>query len=1346
MSFVAKSTKKGYSSQAYNKVAGSVSATHIKLKGKNEFIEITNNLIIKQKKDENGNPTDNEVHYVDINNKANAQEEYVCVIGDKEYAIDNDFYAQVVFMTKNADGAGDYYRTEPREGLNPALYVPRYIHKEEIQIPAYQKLALPNENDEEEHNLILDKRNTGSYYAYRNYVRLLTGKKILLPSEFVTLKDGKYYYENNGYVEECVPKREKVDVAHVLLDGDKIVDISQIKQDEEGNYVLKDGDTTINVGQYEMNLGRAFIEGSTISSVEEVELDSNQLTQNPLLDQGNDELKFEYEDGASGPDGLLRVEVNKNRNVIRFVYKNREVVYAEYGVKLNTSANVEERRVQKFEIENLADDKIKFSFHQKKKSIAEEIKFDEDDNVTSCVINDRNITDIEWLEVYGHNQIISYTIDGVPISNIEWHAGKIKSCDIKLKDEDGFSYVVHVDDLGDSQYRDLAITCNPITKIDDFKVEKDGSVSFKLGDYKITNAEYDVEKGIIVKGVIKKAGEAEREVDFTTDKHFKQLSLAVRIALDKERIAPLVRSKLLERTKDGEYKLLADVVQTKDFNKDGMASASIVETPEDGLNHEQEFKKAPFSTVVIDEKGKVHNLTDFKTTYNGESQFEQDNKYLKELLGKTKLEVNKGKIVIDSKDDDKLVGKILDLGFALCINPITLIFGLGALTVAGAAAVAFPVVRGVKKLRLQTHHNIDKVTNKLQANAEEVCEKSVNNLVADYQRKLKYCEQEYSAAEFREKQQELRDEFIKKYYAVVGNLQITGGGTLESKFSLGQKTKLSKDNFLAYLACFNKSEELRFGKKDHPDMDKILNNFNETQFEDENSKMLEQVRIYQKYGGAFYQRQAYATKMQNIDLFLSQENLKRQESGQKTIEKEDYIKQLKREYNAERQKWGGVRDKLEAFKESEKYLVSSKKERAKLLKDKKKELEKEWKNVEIKTVEFHERLDKNGKPLIKSHVQDLELYLEREVLGMFATSGSHKIKKQFKFGYKNSLSEEDLKYTTPSETLESAIARKVNTTITRKAEFDNNVNKRHLVLAEAKVKEMTLANEKLNDRIRDITKIKDYESAFIISTALDVKKDEFKKDCNEVKRTIDAIPYKELSTKKANSLLDKVEGNDGLRISYQAKQNKAERMKSMFENAYTSQVKSWALKDFAQAHKSKFVKYEANFVQLSNGVVKDEALVYAPFFYEMSKDKEKAESYRNELEAYKVKHHIEDNVNAEVFCEINHEDFEKFIADRNAQSTTGELDPNSEIARCYYYSYCKKRNSMRIENFNKLFAKKIKQKAKDHLTNGTLTKHDAKQDKQRIVDTNVKTEKVDKDVTRVDEKVEEKGSVAGVIA
>lgn len=1344
MNFVAKPTKKGYSSQAYNKVSGAVSATHIKLKDENKFVEITKDLIIKQKRDESGNPTDKIVHYADINNKANSKEEYVCVIDDKEVAIDNDFYAQIVFMTKNADGVGNYYKTEPRKGLNAELYVPRYIHKEEIQIPAYQKLALPDEHDEDEHNLILDKRNNGNHYAYRNYVRLNTGEKILLPSEFVTFKDGKYYYENNGYVEECVPKKEKVDVAHVLLDGDKIVDISKITQDKEGNYLLTDGDETINVGQYEMNLGRAFIEGSTISSVEEIVLDnSQQLTQTPLLDLGNADLKFIYEDGASGPDGLLRVEVNKNRNVVKFVYKNREVVYAEYDVKLNLGPNAEEHRVKKFEIENLADGGIKFAFYQKKNAIAEEVEFDEADAVTSCVINDRNITDIEWLEVYGNNQIISYTIDGVPISNIEWHAGTIKSCDISLKDEDGFSYMVHVDDLGNSQYRDLAITCKPINKIDDFKVEKDGKVSFKLGDYRITNAEYDAEKGILVNGIVKKNGEVEREVDFTTDKYFKQLSLAVKVVLDKERVAPLIRSKLLERTKDGEYKLIADVVQTKDFNKDGMASASIVETPEDGLKHEQEFKKAPFATVVIDEKGKVHNLTDFKTSYNGESTFEQDNEYLKELLGKTKLEVDKGKIVIDSKDDDKLIERTLTLGFALCTNPITLIFGLGALAVAGVTAVALPTVRGVKKLRVQRHHDLDKVTNKLQVNAEKECVKSVNNLVEDYQRKLKYFEQECSSAEFREKQRELRDEFVKKYYATIGNLQMIGGGTLESKFSLGKKTKLSQDNFLAYLACFNKSDELRFGKNDHPDMDKILKNFNETQFDDENSRTLEQVRLYQKYGGAFYQRQAHATKMQNIDLFLSQENAKRLKSGQETIKKEDYIKQLKREYNAERQKWGGVSDKLEAFMESEKYLVANKKERAKLLKDKKKELENEWKNAEVKKVELHERLDKNGEPLIKGYVQDLELYLEKEVLGMFTTSGNHKIKKQFKFGYKASLSKEELKYTTPAETLEGAIAKKVNTTVTRRVEFDNNVNNKVLALAEAKVKEMSLANEKLNDSVKDATKIKDYESAFIMSTALDVKRDEFEKDCNEVKRIIDATPYKELSAKKSKSLMDKVEGDEGLKVSYDAKQKKAKFVKNVFKNDYTSKVKSWALKDFAEAHKAQFATYEEKFTTLSHGLVKDEALMYAPFFYEMSKDKEKAESYANELETYKVKHHIEDNVSAEVFCEVNHEDFEKFIADRNAQSKTGELDPNSEIARCYYYAYCKKGNGLRIENFNKLFAKKIKEKAKERLNNKTLTKHDAKQDKKRIINKDAKAEKVD---TNVNENETTKVEQAGVVA
>ena len=68
----------------------------------------------------------------------------------------------------------------------------------------------------------------------------------------------------------------------------------------------------------------------------------------------------------------------------------------------------------------------------------------------------------------------------------------------------------------------------------------------------------------------------------------------------------------------------------------------------------------------------------------------------------------------------------------------------------------------------------------------------------------------------------------------------------------------------------------------------------------------------------------------------------------------------------------------------------------------------------------------------------------------------------------------------------------------------------------------------------------------------------------------------------------------------------------------------------------------------------------------------------------------------------------EFIAERNANSTTGELDPASELARCYFYAHWKKENPLRIDTFKQCYAKKNIGKAKQRLAEGKLVKHERK--------------------------------------
>ena len=128
----------------------------------------------------------------------------------------------------------------------------------------------------------------------------------------------------------------------------------------------------------------------------------------------------------------------------------------------------------------------------------------------------------------------------------------------------------------------------------------------------------------------------------------------------------------------------------------------------------------------------------------------------------------------------------------------------------------------------------------------------------------------------------------------------------------------------------------------------------------------------------------------------------------------------------------------------------------------------------------------------------------------------------------------------------------------------------------------------------------------------------------------------------------------------------------------------------------------------AKGADLDESSVQLLFFQEMCKDKEKAESYATELDTYKVKHHVEENVESEVFCAENADEYKAFIEERNKNSKTGQLDPSSEIARCYYYAHCKKNNPKMVSDFKQLSSKKCKEKAKERIEDGTLTTHEEK--------------------------------------
>ena len=227
-------------------------------------------------------------------------------------------------------------------------------------------------------------------------------------------------------------------------------------------------------------------------------------------------------------------------------------------------------------------------------------------------------------------------IDGVLLSNIQWRAGEIDSCTVHLIDDEGYEVEKEVKDFKNSNYKDLAITCELTSKLEDVKTDGE-TISFKIGDYRFVDAKIieGEENSRIGKCTLKYKGK-EEEIDLRTDPRFKQLRIAVNIAIDEQRIVPLVQSQLLKK-KNGKYALEADVVQaeemkevrdpkTKKIISGGVCKATELQSVAHAVKEQEKFKDNPFKSTIIDDKNPndTHTISDFKTTYEGAADFDID--------------------------------------------------------------------------------------------------------------------------------------------------------------------------------------------------------------------------------------------------------------------------------------------------------------------------------------------------------------------------------------------------------------------------------------------------------------------------------------------------------------------------------------------------------------------------------------------------------------------------------------------------------------------------------------------------------------------------------------------------
>lgn len=1269
MEFVGKLTKTG-SEQKVFEVAPKGRATHLRAKKGGAFFEINKDLVIKRKKkDDSGKPIEEVITYLDISTEEDVVRDgslgawqYVCIIKDdkgneSEVEVEPKFYAQLAFMVKSEKGA--YVKTDGADGI--------YVKKNEIQPPAFKKLDIPGD-----HDLLLDTKHNGKYYACPEYVVTPDGKKITMPDNNVRYIDKNWVYIDGDEQHICKPSATKLEVTHFLIDGDKIVEASKIEQ-KNGQFSMNG----VSVAKKDYELKNGIVQGSVIGPLkaeEKIFKPHNIENQRRLMSREHGtEITFTWPFESPDPSGLIRVVVNKQKTIIRFYYADNTVKqYALYTAKVHPQFEKDVIRVQKFDIIDLGDDGIKIEFLQKQKNIAENIEF-KDGKVSSYTLNDVNIRDIKWTQTEDYSIMQSYKIDGYEIRDIEWKFGEVEKCKLSFVDEDGVEQIVDIENLKESPYKHLAITYEVIEKIEDFKVE-DGKLTFKIGEYKIIDAELN-DDGSIGKCRLKHHG-VEEEINLSLDPRFKQLSFAVTMSLDREKIVPLYHAKMLDK-KNEQYRLNADIVQTgKSVN--GVAPATEVKSVEQAMKIRKEFKDKPYPTYVIDQNGKVHKISDITTTYDGVAEFTTESEIFAKALGNTKIDkcVN-GKITLDKKGMNETRDSLIMATIAMCGFKFG-VLGLVVAPVLAAAAVTtaitFPIYRAIKR-RILEHKDIDKLTNKYQKEATKQCKKSINQLIKQTNNDLKDLKSKYPQAEFERRKAELMEQFGYKYDKIVAGLGMLGKGKLGCPFDLRKKTKLNAQNYPGYLQCMKQRKILRYGTADR-----------KTQIKENRRNMLHAKRD------------------------LDAVNAQRRKEGKEPFDSvKDYKKQLKLDFNEGRKAWGGIKDKVKAYK-FEISNIKSPFERAKMVKEYKKSLTKQMNTVSVTDVEFGEYSDKNGKALLPSYMQDA-MACKQAALNSYNKGIAYK--GEFKYGFFEGLTEKQKAINEPKSVVET-LTTVHNTEFEEKLDLDSNRVAQRVDKMQEHLTKLSNIVQGLKTNVNTVVKNRDFESAYILGAQMRIKDREIAKNCKDAREYMENTPCSELAKSQIDGAIDSIVDTSAQSKAQIKKALKLQGVNSVREK-YAMEVEKHAYEEYARQHKSEFKSYVLALQTLSRGMASiRESQLYSAFYSDVCKSAKRKKAAESEVETYKTMYNIEENVAAEVYCEQNTEDYAKFIQNFN-EKTGANLDANSELARCRYYAHCKTVRKSVVKDEE--FMRKVDEKAEERLQKGLLKPHEKTQEaeQERVV-------------------------------
>lgn len=796
---------------------------------------------------------------------------HFCENNGEFFEMEQSLYSQTAFMSLNSSGKGAYVRANDGS----------YVEKSRLEIPAYKKVNLPQDE-------FLDIRNGVCYIRTNRRVILPSGEEIKLPNENVSFNGEKWLYFQPGQQPvECQFKADEK-IVEKFLYNNMVVDGSRVSVfvDEAGetaSYTVRIGNKNQTVGQINAELTSQIVSGST-SKVESFEFKGsslNQYKQTKVVDNGRVQPII-YTFPKPEENGITRVEVNKEGTRARFFYEDKIIDYVISESKKEDVASVlngkplTTKYVKSFNFEDLRDiaekerqakGNLSSPESQKAKREAKKlgVRFD-------YVPFENNQTVVASQVVLKDNKISSFYFGDEPVTDIVWVNDKIVSYkfrgyDIEFKDElctvkkDGIIVAENVT-LNKSKYSFLAIEYKLLDKIENVKWAQDGTIfSFKLGEYSFSNISWN-EGATIEKCDIKIKGKTVKNV--TTEDLFygsllRQLQFRITAQLTEQKFMPLLRTALFKR--EGESaKLNADVVAGKKEN--GIAEATELTSMEQALKLQKNFSESPYSTHYEDENGEIHKIENVTNTYDAKTEFvnEQVAKTLKKLLGTDEISYKKGKITIKrSKDTQKFIDDSMYVAAVGASSIIGIPIAVPMLVIAGIASVADKIKRGSTKHFIKNLRYDDLIT-MIQQDAQTECKTKINELVQRTSKAIDRVKTEYSSAELPEKLLKMQADFLAEYNAIASTLEMLQTGEIQSKFDLGKGGKIEVENLLAFLFTEKKQEELKYGKAQHPDFEAKMQELEKSMLE---KYFLEQVEDAKKeeYNQANKQRKLELLKI-----------------------------------------------------------------------------------------------------------------------------------------------------------------------------------------------------------------------------------------------------------------------------------------------------------------------------------------------------------------------------------------------------------------------------------------------------------------------------------------------------